>query len=115
MSIRGLIEKAKSQLEDHLVLTIAGLLLLLLGVVWSAIPAEALERVLDTPNKKALWALLGILLLLSSLLFAWTFTLRKDIKGLQAALEIRLIRRLGILWDQDLVPCCPACEKPLSN
>lgn len=34
---------------------------------------------------------------------------------MQASLENKLIRKFGVLWDNDLTPCCPGCEKPLAN
>jgi hypothetical protein len=96
----------KQKAQDHIVSIGLGLIVLLLLVVWRAVPSSAWDRVSEATPKRALWALLGlagiaICLLSGALIDNW----RK-----KAAPKTEYLKIHGLYWDKALNPLCPADE-----
>jgi hypothetical protein len=91
--------KLKEQAQEHVVEGIFALVLLLLGVIWAAVPTEVWGRVSAATPKRALWVAIGLLVLGLFLEIAYVAHLRRKLK---------LKPRFGVYWDRDLMPYCPA-------
>jgi hypothetical protein len=116
MSTNEIIEKIKSKASEHLIAVVFAIPLLLSGVIWSVIPSGDVERLLDTPPKKLLWAIIGITIWLILLLLAFNHNLRKERKALQQRLDAKPLYKFGICWDkEDHKPLCPTCLNAASS
>jgi hypothetical protein len=95
-----------------------GLIVLLLLVVFRAVPSSTWDRVSEATPKRALWALLGlagiaICLLSGALIDNW----RKKKAApatIAEAQQPQHLRMFGLLWDDNQNPLCPADQIPLS-
>jgi hypothetical protein len=101
------VEKAR----EHIVLAVFGLIVLLLLIIWQAVPASVWGTVSEAVPKRVLWALLGLatitICLLIALLIDKNRTIRR-ISNTQKPPESRFFKIYGLLWDKDLNPHCPA-------
>lgn len=100
-------EKIKEQVAQHLVIAVLAPFLFLAGVLWSAIPYQVWDQLSGLTPKKALWALLGILVLTSLGLTAYVFVLRRRLKN-------KLRPMYGVLWDREANAYCPGCNSALA-
>jgi len=104
----------RKKAQDRIVSIGLALIVLLLLVVWRAVPSSVWDTVSEATPKRALWALLGlagiaICLLGGALIDNWR-------KKKQPRPE--MLKRFGVLWDADLSPHCPADQtlmRPRSN
>lgn len=102
----NLIAELIKQIRENLVKAVIALILLLLGVIWAAVPSETWDRVSAAIPKPALWAGTGILALGLVLSFAYIFHLRNKSKPKEKF-------AFGAYWDAAKNPLCPACKTPL--
>jgi hypothetical protein len=79
------------------------------------VPAAAWDKVSEVTPKRALWALAGLLTIITTLACAYIYTLRQDLKRLKATLDESLSLKFGALWDKLCNPHCPSCKTPLSQ
>lgn len=101
-----LLTKIKDKGQEHVVEGIFALVLLLLGVIWAAVPSEVWGRVSGVTPKRVLWAAIGLLVLGLFLETAYVAHLRRKLK---------LKPRFGVLWNRELVPHCPSCSSLLTG
>jgi hypothetical protein len=104
----SLIAELKKQAQENIVKVVFALLLLLLGVIWAAVPSETWGRVSAAVPKSVLWALLGLVVAALIAGVAYIFYLRKKAKPKERF-------AFGVYWDSVLNPLCPACKTPLSQ
>ena len=100
-----LTEKAR----DHIITVLFGLIVLLLLVIWRAVPSAIWDRVSEAVPKQVLWALIALEAIAIGLLTAFALDNRR--KSKQAALPNSEPKRLiafGCLWDDSHNPLCPA-------
>lgn len=102
----GWIEKIKEQAQEHTIKLCSGLLVLLLLVIWQALPPQVWERASAATPKPVLWALLGLAGIAILIEAAYIFELRR---------RLRLSPKFGVLWDKRSAPYCPSCSKPLGH
>lgn len=100
--------KLKEKVQEHTILGLFALITLLSLIIWRAVPAEVWDRVSEVTPKRVLWALLGLLAIVSMLGGAY-------IRNLRHQLASNLFWRFGVLWDKKQTPHCPACSKPLGR
>lgn len=98
----------KQRGKDHIVTVGLGLIVLLLLVVFRAIPSSVWDRVSEATPKRALWALLAlagiaICLLGGALIDNWRKK-KQSLNPKPSKIE------LGVHWDDDNNPRCPVCE-----
>ena len=100
----GFIETAKEKLSDQgLAIAIGGISGLLV-IVGRELAPEVLP-ILSSPRlQKAVVPILAISLILNALCLIAIFQLSR---------KPRFQTLFGFLWDSDLQPHCPACEKPM--
>jgi uncharacterized protein YbaR (Trm112 family) len=98
--------KIKELVVENIVLAVFALITLLLLAVWQAVPSSVWDRVSEAVPKRALWALLGLAGITICLLGSALIDIRRK-KKLTAA-EPELLKRFGVLWDNELNPHCPA-------
>jgi hypothetical protein len=98
----SLLDKLREKAKEHAVALVFVLALLLLGVIWAAVPTEVWNRISAATPKRALWATIGLLALALLLESAYLLELRR---------KYRLKPRFGVYWDRSLTPYCPACSK----
>jgi DNA-binding MarR family transcriptional regulator len=106
LQIMSLSTKLKDKIEEHLIKLLLGLIVLLCGAVWAAVPSELWDRVSAATPKRALWSAIALLAIGLTLETAYVAHLRRKIK---------LKPHFGVLWNKALVPHCPACSSVLSN
>ena len=94
----------KQRAQDHIVTVAVGLIVLLLLVVWRAIPSSVWDRVSETTPKRALWALLALEGMAICLLSGALIDYRRKEKNIPAR---QYYRTYGLFWDEDLNPLCP--------
>lgn len=97
----------KQKAQDHIVSISFGLVVLLLLVVWQAVPSSVWDRVSEAVPKRALWALLGLAgIAISVLTGALIDTKRKQSESPKAT----RFRLFGVHWDSHANPLCPVCD-----
>jgi len=101
----------KQRAKDHIVKVAFGLIVLLLLVVWRAIPSSVWDRVSEATPKRALWALLALEGIVISLLSGALIDYRRKGKNTSAR---EYYRTYGLFWDEDLNPLCPVDRVLLS-
>lgn len=106
----------KQQAKDRIVTGLFALIVLLLLIVWKAIPSSVWDRVSEATPKRALWALLAlagiaICLLTGALIDNW----RKRKPTSPEPPKLQYFRVFGLFWDDNLNPFCPADETLLST
>lgn len=124
MGLQEWIDTGVQKARERIVLAVFALITLLLLVIWRAVPASVWDRVSEATPKRALWALLGLAAIAICVLTALFLQNRRKQKEtaqhLAQALEPpespapQYLRMYGLLWDDDLNPCCPADETPLT-
>jgi len=100
----------KQKAQDHIVSIGLGLIVLLLLVVWQAVPSSAWGKVSEVTPKRALWALLGLAGIAICLLSGALIDNRRKQRASQ---DGRLFLRFGMYWDKAQNPHCPADKIPL--
>ena len=70
----GMLTKIKGLILENIVLAVFGLILLLLLIVWKAIPSSVWDRVSEATPKRVLWALIG----LEAIAICWLLALVLD-------------------------------------
>jgi hypothetical protein len=96
----------KAKAKEHTLSLVISLTVLLVGVIWAAIPSELWSKVSAAIPKRVLWSVIGLLVL--GLIFesAYVANLRSKFK---------LKWQFGIRWSKSLEPFCPVCPTPLSS
>lgn len=84
--------------QEHVVKGLFAASLLLLGVIWAALPTEVWNTVSNATPKRVLWAALGLFVIIVILESAYVLNLKRKYK---------LKPRFGVLWDRALTPYCP--------
>ncbi len=100
----------KQKAQDNIVSIGLGLVVLLLLVIWQAVPSSVWDRVSEATPKRALWALIALELIVIGLLAASAIDSRRKRKDTPSEQPQRPVRRFGIHWDDEFNPLCPACE-----
>jgi hypothetical protein len=106
----------KQKAQDHIVSIGLGLIVLLLLIVWRAVPSSAWDTVSEATPKRALWALLGLAVIAISVLGGSLidgYRKRRNIP-IAPAPEPAYLLMFGLLWDENQNPFCPADKLPLT-
>jgi hypothetical protein len=103
--------KLKEIAQEHTLKGVLALLLLLLGVIWSAIPSEVWGKISAAIPKPVLWAVIGVLTVVTILESASIYISRKRLKRLRQT--TKLFPNFGVLWDELNNPHCPSCKNLL--
>ena len=104
-----IIDKTKELIAEHIITSLFVILSLLFGSLWLAFRSLFYEYILPAIAKETLAELLAGTIALLLMVLAYTFYLKKELGS-------KMIPRFGIYWfKKNLIPHCPACEKPLSN
>ena len=123
-------EKVKEKLLEHSVAAVLALTVLLLSVIWLAVPSEVWGTASAVVPKRVIWALLGLAALTIVVLAALLLDSRRNLKHTSAALREaqnvpppapppppppaptgpRYFKVYGLFWDDDLNPYCTADE-----
>lgn len=106
----GWLEKLKEKAQEHIILGLFGLIVLLLLIVWQAVPSTVWGKVSEVTPKRVLWALLGLESIVIVLETAYILSRRKRL-GATSATKYNLA--IGVFWDDDLHPLCPIDSTPL--
>lgn len=99
----------KQKAQDHIVSIGLGLIVLLLLIVWQAVPSSVWGKVSEATPKRALWALLGLAGITICLLGGALIDLKRKAR-LIAANPPKSFRMYGVHWDKEANPLCPVCE-----
>ena len=101
--------KLKEKTQEHTILGLFALTVLLSLTIWQAVPSAIWEKVSEATPKPVLWALAGLLAIAAILECAYIVILHKKLTS-------KKIWKFGILWDQDGAPRCPraAFTRPTS-
>jgi hypothetical protein len=103
-------ETLTEKTRDHIVTVLFGLIVLLLLVIWRAVPFAIWDKVLEVVPKQVLWALIALELIVIGLLTAFALDSRRKRKNTPSEQPQRPVRRFGIHWDDEFNPLCPVCE-----
>lgn len=104
----GWIKTAKEKGREHIILGLFGLIVLLLLVIWRAVPASAWDTVSEATPKRVLWALLGLAVIAIGVETALFLDYRRGSKHTPVPYKPR--RLCGVLWDEDSSPLCTVCQ-----
>jgi hypothetical protein len=102
----------KEKARDHTVTVLFGLIVLLLLIIWRAVPSSIWDTVSEAVPKRVLWALIALELIAIGLLTASAIDNWRKQKSASAALVPEPpahYKRFGVMWDSDANPLCPAC------
>jgi hypothetical protein len=100
-----LTEKAR----EHIITILFGLIVLLLLVIWRAVPSSIWDGVSEAVPKPVLWALIALELIVIGLLTAFALdNRRKSKRAIPPSDESKLMIAFGCLWDDSQNPLCPA-------
>jgi len=97
-----LLTKLKDKAQEHAILGLFALIVLLSLIIWREVPSATWDKVSEVTPKPALWALTGLLVIATILQCAYILILHKKLTS-------KNTWRFGILWDQDGAPRCPTC------
>lgn len=108
MIIKNFWEQVLIRVSSSLLISLGSALGTSALVVWLAIDDSLSDFVFRYVPKTILLILPLVILLLLLLALSYIIILRKKIKG-------ELKQALGVYWDKELNPYCPACKSILSN
>ena len=98
----------KQKAQDHIVSIGLGLIVLLLLVVWRAVPSSVWDTVSEAVPKRALWALVALeLIAVCFLVGALIDNKRKRKPEIPKTLRFIIF---GVHWDNQGNPRCPVCD-----
>jgi hypothetical protein len=98
----------KAKAKEHTLSLLVALIGLLLGAIWAAVPSEIWGKVSEAIPKRALWSVIGLLVLGLFSESAYILLLRKR-------LAEKMTTKFGVKWTKDLVPHCPSCSAALTS
>lgn len=109
-------EKLKEKIEERITTAVFVLVTFLCVAIWQAVPFEAWAQIGKVIPKRALAALIGLLLIGFVTTIAYAYSLHQKLKQTEKQLsEIKAvppppkkIPKFGLLWDENLEPYCPA-------
>src|SRR2546421_13124649 len=103
-------QKIKEKIQERIGIAVLSLVAFLCLAIWQAVPAQAWEQLGAVIPKRALAALIALLLIGLSGITALVFSLRRKLKKHQAAAvdspPSPYLRYSGILWDDEDNPFC---------
>src|SRR5205085_12293436 len=76
-----MLEKIKGKIQERALEWLIAILISLLGAILAGIPSEVRERIIDTPSKRVLWAVVGLLGILGLWSLAYIHSIRKQLKS----------------------------------
>ncbi|MFN2452967.1 MAG: hypothetical protein ABR577_01970 [Pyrinomonadaceae bacterium] len=135
-------EKIKEKIEDHITTVVFALIASLFLVIWQAVPSEVWAQIGKAIPKRALAALIGLVLIGFATTIAYAYSLHQRLKQTnkssgeletsilqvktESQAEIARLQDLidnppfrfmfGVYWDRHLTPYCPKHrDLPLNN
>jgi hypothetical protein len=102
------ISKLKEKLEDRTIEILFALIGLLCLIIWRAVPSEVWERISGAVPTQALWAMIGLLLIVASAEAAYIIHLRRQ-------KDTKLSLKFGAYWDKQNNVYCPSCQTLLQH
>lgn len=107
-------QKIKEKILEHIVTVVLSLVSFLCLVIWQAVPSQSWEQLGAAIPKRALAALLALLLIALATTIAYSVSLRRKLKALPNQPPPKLYTMFNVMWDGQSNPLCPLCQVLLS-